>query len=244
MSWATVISMPRHYLIVIGDAAALAWVLAEQRMAFPARRRSQAMALEVGDELLIYTTRHCFRSPARDHGRVMGLANVTTRVRNLAEPVVFGERRYTEGCALTIHGVAALRTGVEVAPLVTELHAFPDARKWNMRMRRALVPLDEHDASLLGHKLTALLEPVDHHLDAYLQIAERRKYSKSRSRSSNVAVLEMKRPFSEYLNMFITVYMARSVNANHWRVRGLVRRLSGIPARLQPDEWRWLGAQT
>jgi hypothetical protein len=58
-----VITMARDYLLVIGDAAALAWVLAEQRMAFPASRRSQAMALEVGDELLIYTTRGCFHNP-------------------------------------------------------------------------------------------------------------------------------------------------------------------------------------
>ena len=87
--------MPRDYLLVIGEKAALAWVLAEQRMAFPALRRSQAMTLEVGDELLIYTTRGCFHNPTGDIGRVMALATVTTRVHDLTEPVVFRERRYT-----------------------------------------------------------------------------------------------------------------------------------------------------
>ena len=168
------ITMARDYLLVTGDAAALAWVLAEQRMAFPASRRSQAMALEVGDELLIYTTRGCFHNPSRDAGRVMGLANVTTQVRDLAEPVVFGERRYTSGCALTIHGVAALHNGVELSPLVADLHVFPNARTWSAWLRRPLLPLDEHNGSWLKRHLTSHLEPLERHLDAYLQIAKRR----------------------------------------------------------------------
>jgi len=49
--------MSRSYLLVIGEDTALAWVLAEQRMAFPALRRAQAARLEIGDELLVYTTR-------------------------------------------------------------------------------------------------------------------------------------------------------------------------------------------
>jgi hypothetical protein len=175
MSGATVITMSRNYLLVIGDAAALAWVLAEQRMAFPALRRSQAMALEIGDELLVYTTRGCFHNPRRDTGRVMALAEVATQVRDLAEPVVFGERRFTSGCALDIQGLAALREGVELSPLVTELHAFPDARTWSAQLRRPLVPLDEHDVSLLRRQLTTLLEPLDHHLASYLRVAQRRK---------------------------------------------------------------------
>jgi hypothetical protein len=167
--------MPPNYLLVIGEAAALAWVLAEQRMAFPALRRSQAMALEVGDELLIYTTRGCFHNPTRDAGRVMGLANVATRVRDLAEPVTFDEHRYTSGCGLTIQGVAAPRDGVELSSLATKLHIFPNAETWGMQLRRPLVPLDEHDSTMLKRYLVTLLEPLEHHLDAYLQVAKRRQ---------------------------------------------------------------------
>jgi hypothetical protein len=166
-----VTTMPQHYLLVIGDRVALAWVLAEQRMAFPALRRPQAMALEIGDELLVYTTRGCFHNPDRDQSRVMGLAKVTTQVRDLAEPVVFGERRYTSGCALDIQGVAALHEGVELSPLVTELRVFPDAKTWGTQLRRPLVPLDEQDASLLKRHLKILLAPLDSHLTAYLQAA-------------------------------------------------------------------------
>ena len=92
----------------------------------------------------------------------------------MAKSVVFGERRYTSGCALTIQGVAALREGVKLRSLVTELHVFPDAETWGSQLHRPLVPLDDHDASLLKRHLTALLEPLDRHLDAYLQIAKRR----------------------------------------------------------------------
>jgi len=46
------------------------------------------------------------------------LATVKTNVKDLAEPVVFGERRFTSGCGLKIQGLAPLRTGVELQPLV------------------------------------------------------------------------------------------------------------------------------
>jgi hypothetical protein len=80
---------------VIGDARPLAWVLAEQRMAFPTWRRHQVAALEIGDELFIYTTRGCFHNPNRDRGLVIGLALVSLDVRDLPKPVVFGERRFS-----------------------------------------------------------------------------------------------------------------------------------------------------
>lgn len=164
----TVITMSRSYLLVIGDAAPLAWVLAEQRMAFPAPRRSQAAALEIGDELFIYTTRGCFHNPHRDRGRVMGLAQVRSDVHDLAKPVVFGERRYTSGCTLDIQGVAPLRDGVDLRPIVSQLHAFPDARTWSIRLRRTLVRLDEHDAALLKRQVNPLLKPLNRQLDAYI----------------------------------------------------------------------------
>ena len=161
--------MSQSYLLVIGDAAPLAWVLAEQRMAFSALRRSQAAALKIGDELFIYTTRGCFHNPPRDRGRVMGLALVRSDVHDLAEPVVFGERRYTSGCTLDIHGVAELRDGVDFRLLVPQFHAFPDASRWSIWLRRPLLRLDEHDAALLRRQLTPLLKPLDSQLDAYVK---------------------------------------------------------------------------
>lgn len=167
----SVITMSRSYLIVIGDAAPLAWILAGERMAFPARRKSRASALEIGDELFIYTTRGCFHRPNRDRGLIVALALVSSDVRDLAEPVVFNEHRYTSGCALDIQGVAPLRDGVELRPLVPQLHAFPDGRAWSARLRQPPVPLDEHDGALLKRRLNPLLEPLNRHLDAYIKAA-------------------------------------------------------------------------
>jgi hypothetical protein len=169
--------MARSYLLVIGDDTALAWVLAEQRMAFPERRKSRAATIEIGDELLIYTTRGCFRNPRRDPGRVIGLAQVSSDVHDLAEPVVISEHRYTSGCTLDIQGIAPLREGVELRPLVPQLHAFPEGPAWSMRLRRPPVPLDKHDAALLKSQLNQLLEPLNRHLDAYIKAAKHRTRS-------------------------------------------------------------------
>jgi hypothetical protein len=99
----------------------------------------------------------------------MGLALVKSDVHDLAEPVVFGERRYTSGCTLDIRGVAPLRDGVELHPLVPQLHAFPDARAWSIQLRRTLVRLDEHDADLLKRQLNPLLKPLNRQLNAYIE---------------------------------------------------------------------------
>lgn len=104
--------MATTHLVIISDRTALSWVLSEQRMAFPAGRARAAHAIDEGDEVLLYSTRGCFGSPTRDLGRILGHATVSSPVRTLAEPVVFGERTFTEGCGLTIHGLAPFREGV------------------------------------------------------------------------------------------------------------------------------------
>jgi hypothetical protein len=93
---------------------------------------------------------------------------VRSKVHDLDEPIVFGERRYTSGCTLDIQGVASLRDGVELSPLVSQLHAFPDTRTWNFWLRRPLVRLDHHDAALLKRQLNPLLKPLNRRLDAYI----------------------------------------------------------------------------
>jgi len=163
--------MSRSYLLVLSDATALAWVLSEQRMAFPAGRRAKAADLEVGDELLIYTTRGCFNNPVRDRGMVTGLALVKSALYDLHKPVEFAGRRFTSGCDLSIEGLAGVHRGVELKPLVPELRAFPDPAHWSAWLRRALVPLDEHDADRLKSQLVPLLEPYSRHLEAYAEAA-------------------------------------------------------------------------
>lgn len=144
------------YLLVLGDRAGLAWVLKHERMAFPDYRRAETRALKVGDRLLLYTTRGCFRNPGRDRGRVIGEAIVTSELTFLDQPVVISGRTYPVGCNIAVKGLAALREGVVLRDLVPDLDAFPDKGTWAIRLRRPLVSLSAHDADLLSAHLAPL----------------------------------------------------------------------------------------
>lgn len=164
---AIVIHMPSTHLLIIGDRAALSWVLTEQRMAFPAGRSKTARALEEGDEIFLYTTRGCFRNPTRDLGRVIGRAAVASPVRALGEPVTFGERSFTEGCHLEVSGLARFREGLVLRDLVPRLSVFPDPATWSVRMRRASLTLPPGDADLVRTELEPLLRPYDEAVEEY-----------------------------------------------------------------------------
>ena len=149
------------YLLVIGDRAALAWVLSQGRMAFPEYRRYDAIALHSGDELLLYTTRGCFHSPNHDRGRVMGVARVGEQPHRLSDPVLVAGRAYTFGCAIEVTALASVKKGVELAPYVEALTSFSNKRGWMARLRRPLVPLTEADATMLRQALAPLLRPPE-----------------------------------------------------------------------------------
>ena len=164
---AIVIHMPSTHLRIIGDRAALSWVLTEQRMAFPAGRSKAARALEEGDEIFLYTTRSCFRNPTRDLGRVIGRAAVASPVRALGEPVTFGDRSFTEGCHLEVSGLARFREGLVLRDLVPRLSVFPDPATWSVHMRRASLTLPPGDADLVRTELEPLLRPYNEAVEEY-----------------------------------------------------------------------------
>lgn len=156
------------YLAVIGEREALAWVLRESRMAFPATRRSEVDRLAVGDELFLLTTRGCFHNPGRDRTRVIGRAVVTTPVAPLDPPVELAGRTFPRGCDLRITSLAPYLTGVELGDLVPRLDAFPDDTTWSIRLRRPLVGLSEGDATLVAERLDSAAGPPENALDGYL----------------------------------------------------------------------------
>ena len=47
--------MSTAYLVVLGEREAIAWVLREQRMAFPRTPRAEVAALVPGDNLFLYS---------------------------------------------------------------------------------------------------------------------------------------------------------------------------------------------
>lgn len=157
------------YLAVIGEREALAWVLRESRMAFPATRRSEVDRLSVGDELFLLTTRGCFHNPGRDRTRVIGRAVVATPVVPLDPPVELVGRDFPRACDLQLTALAPYLTGIELRRLVPYLDAFPDSTTWSIRLRRALVPLSERDAELLTERMGDVASAPEDWLDGYLE---------------------------------------------------------------------------
>lgn len=160
--------MSESYLLILGDREAIAWVLREQRMAFPATSRAEVDRLAIGDELLIYTTRGAFRNPTRDRGRVIGTATVASSIEPLDTPVEFGGRVFPRGCAITVESLTPWGEGVELRPLVDRLHAFPNPRAWSIRLRRPLLQLPSGDASLIRRSLQERAGSRVEHVDGYV----------------------------------------------------------------------------
>jgi hypothetical protein len=141
-------------LLLLGTPEGLAYVLRERQMAFPPTRHIQ---LEVGDQVLLYTTRGVFRNPPRDRGRIVGTAEAASPVTSLTSQCQIGGRVYTSGCQLKITGLAPLDKGVVLADIVERLEVFqPHPHAWSVRMRRSILPLPSQDVDVI----TALLEPT------------------------------------------------------------------------------------
>jgi hypothetical protein len=156
------------YLLILGDRQAIAWVLREQRMAFPATSRSEVAALRPGDELLIYTTRGAYRNPTRDRGRVIGRAVVTSQPRPLDEPVVIAGRSFPTGCDLRLDTLADWGTGVNLKSLVSELSVFPNPAAWSIMLRRPLLRLPAEDAAKIRQHLAPLAKDPQSSLAGYM----------------------------------------------------------------------------
>ncbi|WP_433454038.1 hypothetical protein ACQPXS_38400 [Streptomyces sp. CA-142005] len=159
--------MPSSHLLIIGDRAALSWVVTEQRMAFPAGGAKAARALEEGDENFLYTTRGCFRNPTRDRGRIVGRATIAGPVRALDEPVVLGERPSRRTAAWRCPAWPASARDSVLRDLVPRLSVLPDPATWSVRMRRASLTLPAADADLVRTEVEPLLRPYDETAEGY-----------------------------------------------------------------------------
>jgi hypothetical protein len=162
--------MASTHLVILGERTALRWVLTEQRMAFPAGRTRQTRAVHEGDEIMLYTTRGCFRNPTRDVGRLIGLGVVATPVSVLTDPVRFGEREFTTGCDIRIQGLAPYREGLSLRELVPALDVFPNPRGWAAQLRRTTLEIRPRDAELLRRKLKPHLKPYAEAIAGYEQL--------------------------------------------------------------------------
>jgi hypothetical protein len=143
---------PGGHSLVIGEREALVWVLSSKD-GIPCTTGGGGRARVPGDLLLIDTTRGCLHNPTRDRGRDVGEATVASAVEWLEQPVVFQQREYPIGCRLALGGLAPRAHGVELAPLIPQLQAFPDPATRSVRMRPTVVPLPAADVVLLCEAL-------------------------------------------------------------------------------------------
>ncbi|MFE9870250.1 hypothetical protein ACFYON_06360 [Micromonospora sp. NPDC005686] len=150
--------MSRSYLLILGERDAIAWVLREQRMAFPATPRAEVAALNAGERLFLYATRSAWHNPTRDRGRIFGCATTQSAVHELDQPVEIAGRKFVSGCTLQIEGLVPYPGGIELQPMVEQLEAFPKRNAWSVYLRRALVVLPAADARLIDRRLRPLLQ--------------------------------------------------------------------------------------
>ena len=159
---------PRAYLLILGEREGLAWVLRNSTMAFPSIRRAEVDRLAVGDHLYLITTRSCFHNPARDRTRVIGNATVATAVTTYEQPVTIAGRGFTRGCAIVIQTLAPYLDGLELAPLVPQMAAFPNNQAWPIRLRRPLLELPPIDVELVKTALSDHVKPASEMIPEYL----------------------------------------------------------------------------
>ena len=166
----------RSYLLVLGEREAVGWVLRESRMAFPSTPRAEVDRLTPGDKLLIYTTRGCWHNPTRDCGRIVGWARVASPVVAYDKPVTIAGRDFTRSCDLTVRRLTPLGQGVELAPLIPQLEAFPNKKAWSVWLRRPLLELPPGDAALLRRGLEPIACDVKVTAPDYIRQAEVAKH--------------------------------------------------------------------
>ena len=156
--------VPRSRLMVLNDLRAVAWVLREQRAAFPGIMRDEPPHL--GDELLIYVARSAYGRS--ESGRVVGLARVTTPAEPLDQPVVIGDRQFTTGCDLLVESLAAPWGGVPITDVRHRLKIFPRPDSYGVYLRgHTLIELPGEDAKLLRDLLVPVADGRADHLKVW-----------------------------------------------------------------------------
>jgi hypothetical protein len=163
--------------MLLATARGLGYVMRERKMAFPPTRR---IRMDVGDGLLLYTTRTLFGNPTRDRGRVMGTAEVASPILPLDKERFIAGRSYTSGCDIRITALAPIGEGVVLADIVDQLQVFqPDPSTWSARIRRSILPLPSRDFDLIMTSLRPILRSPEDAIEGYLERVDRRKGGRS-----------------------------------------------------------------
>jgi hypothetical protein len=101
----------------------------------------------------------------------MGVAHVTSEPKRLEEPMTFRGYEYVIGLALDLQGACPVHEGVELGSLQGRLGLLPADGPWSYPLRKSVVPVSDHDATLIRERLEPLLRPVSEVLPTYERAA-------------------------------------------------------------------------
>lgn len=160
----------QSHLLVLGHPAGLAWVIANGQMAFNDGRLVQARKLQIDDRLLLYASMRALTKFRAKRGLLVGEASVSSQIRQLPEPVTVGTASYRHVVDFSLQRLAPLGEGIELAAHLDDLELFPEPKSWTSQIRRTVVPLSEHDASLLAARLAPIAVDPIHALEQYQQL--------------------------------------------------------------------------
>ncbi len=138
------------WVAVLAEAEGLRWVLERSRMAWTEASARRAAQIRPGDALVLYVARGAFHNPTRDESRLVALAEVTTPVRRLRQPVELAGRTFVVGCDLRFEARLPERGGVPVRPLVPRLSFVRRKEVWGQYFRSGLVRVPPEDLEVLA----------------------------------------------------------------------------------------------
>jgi hypothetical protein len=142
-----------HWLLILGHAAGLRWVLQNSRVAFSKGRTPLALRIRQGDEIFLYVGRSAFKNPTRDESQLLGIARASQCVAPLSSPVRIGDRTFVSGARLELGTILPKRAGVPFRPLISRLSFIIRKKVWSAYMRPGLIRLSNDDARVLRSAL-------------------------------------------------------------------------------------------
>ena len=146
-----------YWLVVLGDAEGLRWVLANKRMAFTAARRGLASEIEPDDRLALYVGRGAYHNPTRDQSQLIAVATARTKVKDLQNPIEIAGRKFVCACGLRFDVVLAERQGVPIKSLVPRLSFVHRQDVWGQYFRSSLIRLGKPDFQVIDRAVKAAL---------------------------------------------------------------------------------------
>jgi hypothetical protein len=141
--------MSRYWVLVIGEAEGLHWVLKNSKMAFTEAMSKRAGGIQPGDGLILYVGRGAFHSPTKDESQLAGVATVRSNASRSRKAIPIAGREFTTVCGIDVEIALPERRGVPIKPLVSRLRVVKRPEVWGQYFRQGLIEITKKDFDLM-----------------------------------------------------------------------------------------------